>query len=102
MIGDRLIVDSVVHPWNLAQQDQNPLAEPLLQAAYGSRALAVDELERGDLTVTLCLTDAACVHFHAVQAYISGVLLDLPQIERVTVVQTLGVLWTPDRTENRA
>jgi metal-sulfur cluster biosynthetic enzyme len=47
--------------------------------------------------VTLCLTDAACVHFAGMQRYIRDELLALPEIETVEVSQTLDQLWTPDR-----
>jgi metal-sulfur cluster biosynthetic enzyme len=47
--------------------------------------------------ITLCLTDAACVHFAGMQRFIRDELLDLPEINAVTVNQTLNQLWTPDR-----
>lgn len=52
--------------------------------------------------VTLCLTDPACVHFRAMQAYIADVLVALPEIETVEVIQTTTILWTPDRAEAAA
>ncbi|MES2097036.1 MAG: iron-sulfur cluster assembly protein [Pseudomonadota bacterium] len=55
------------------------------------------EVKAGHATVTLCLTDTACVHFAAMQAYIADVLADMPEITGVTVAQTLTELWTPDR-----
>ena len=51
----------------------------------------------GHATITLCLTDTACVHFRAMQDYIRDVLHDLPELTGVTVNQTLTELWTPDR-----
>ena len=51
----------------------------------------------GNATVTLCLTDAACVHFPGLCRYITDALADLPGINRVEVCQTLDTLWTPDR-----
>ncbi len=53
--------------------------------------------EDGRATVTLCLTDAACVHFAAMRTYIADVLADLPDVTSVVVNQTLNELWTPDR-----
>ena len=47
--------------------------------------------------ITLCLTDAACVHFRGMQQYISDELRDLPGIITVEVRQSLDKLWTPDR-----
>lgn len=51
----------------------------------------------GHATVTLCLTDPACVHFRAMQAYIADTLAPLPEVKSVAVKQTLTALWTPDR-----
>lgn len=53
--------------------------------------------DNGEVTVTLCLTDAACVHFTAMQRYIADEIAGLPGITGVQVVQTLDKLWTPDR-----
>lgn len=47
--------------------------------------------------ITLCLTDAACVHFAGMQRFICDELLGLPDVSTVTVSQTLDQLWTPDR-----
>ena len=55
------------------------------------------EFEDGRATVTLCLTDTACVHFAAMRCYIADVLADLPEVTSVAVNQTLTELWTPDR-----
>ena len=51
----------------------------------------------GHASVTLCLTDSACVHFGAMQHFVADVLADFPEVTRVTVDQTLTELWTPDR-----
>lgn len=51
----------------------------------------------GHATVTLCLTDSACVHFRAMQHFIADVLADMPEVTSVSVDQTLTELWTPDR-----
>jgi metal-sulfur cluster biosynthetic enzyme len=57
------------------------------------------ELAGGHVRITLCLTDAACVHFGAMQRYIADVLSELPDITEVTVQQTTSALWTPDRMQ---
>ncbi len=55
------------------------------------------EVLDGHAEVTLCLTDAACVHFAGMQRFIRDELLTLPEIHSVEVRQTLDQLWTPDR-----
>jgi metal-sulfur cluster biosynthetic enzyme len=55
------------------------------------------EVVAGKAEVTLCLTDAACVHFAGMQRFIRDELLELPEISTVEVRQTLDQLWTPDR-----
>jgi metal-sulfur cluster biosynthetic enzyme len=55
------------------------------------------EVAGGQARITLCLTDAACVHFAGMQRFIRDELLELPEIATVEVVQTLDRLWTPDR-----
>jgi len=55
------------------------------------------EVADGHAEITLCLTDAGCVHFAGMQRFIRDELLDLPEIDSVTVKQTLEQLWTPDR-----
>lgn len=56
----------------------------------------------GHVVVELCLTDPACVHFRAMQAYIADVLVELPEVQSVEVVQVLDRLWTPERAERSA
>jgi metal-sulfur cluster biosynthetic enzyme len=51
----------------------------------------------GHAEITLCLTDASCVHFAGMQGFIRDELLELPEISSVEVRQTLDLLWTPDR-----
>lgn len=55
------------------------------------------EFADGLATVTMCLTDPACVHFRSMQAYIADALSALPEVKRVEVVQAVDVRWTPDR-----
>lgn len=54
-------------------------------------------VEGGHAEITLCLTDAACVHFAGMQRFIRDELVELPEIRTVEVKQTLDQLWTPDR-----
>jgi metal-sulfur cluster biosynthetic enzyme len=55
------------------------------------------EVAGGHAEITLCLTDAACVHFAGMQRFVRDELLELPEINSVEVRQTLDQLWTPDR-----
>jgi predicted TIM-barrel fold metal-dependent hydrolase len=40
MIGDTVVVDAVVHPYNLAPENQNPDAREQLEAVYGAHVVA--------------------------------------------------------------
>ncbi|WP_068071556.1 amidohydrolase family protein [Novosphingobium lentum] len=40
MIDDMIIVDAVVHPWNMSPENQNPLAQPQIDAVYASHKLS--------------------------------------------------------------
>lgn len=51
----------------------------------------------GHATVTLCLTNSACVHFRAMQQFVADVFADMPEVTSVSVDQTPTELWTPDR-----
>jgi predicted TIM-barrel fold metal-dependent hydrolase len=42
MIGDAIVVDAVVHPYNLAPTNQNPDAQPQLESVYAAHELATD------------------------------------------------------------
>jgi predicted TIM-barrel fold metal-dependent hydrolase len=42
MIDDALVVDAVVHPYDLAPANQDPLAEPQLESVYAAHRLATD------------------------------------------------------------
>ncbi len=42
MIGDRIIVDAVVHPWNLGPENRNNDAIAQLEAVYAAHRLALD------------------------------------------------------------
>lgn len=43
MIDDLIIVDAVVHPWNMSPENQNPAAEAQIEAVYASHKLSFDE-----------------------------------------------------------
>jgi predicted TIM-barrel fold metal-dependent hydrolase len=43
MIGDALVADAVVHPYNLAPANQEPTARAQLDAVYAAHRLATDE-----------------------------------------------------------
>ena len=55
------------------------------------------EIDEGDVTVTLCLTDASCIHFRAMQRFIADGVLALPGVSKVSVLQTADKIWTADR-----
>lgn len=43
MIGDAVVVDAVVHPYNLSAENQNPAAVEQLEAVYAAHLLATGE-----------------------------------------------------------
>src|ERR1700677_3578774 len=43
MIDNSIVVDAVVHPWNLGPKNQDPQAVDVLEAVYGAHRLALDE-----------------------------------------------------------
>lgn len=97
MIGDRIIVDAVFHPWNLSAQNQNPLARPQIEAVYASHALAVDEahlayrLSREELLADISFDAVAEAEF--VESPVDlAVIHALPSLGF-----TLGNLTDPDR-----
>lgn len=42
MTGDTVIVDAVVHPWNMSPENQNPDAQAQIDAVYASHRLSYD------------------------------------------------------------
>jgi hypothetical protein len=42
MIGDAIVVDAVVHPYNLAPKNQDPTAQAQLDSVYAAHRLAAD------------------------------------------------------------
>ncbi|MCB2052402.1 MAG: amidohydrolase [Novosphingobium sp.] len=43
MIDGQVVVDAVVHPWNMSPQNQNPAAMPQVEAVYAAHRLSYDE-----------------------------------------------------------
>ncbi|WP_234180775.1 amidohydrolase family protein [Sphingopyxis sp. NFH-91] len=43
MLDGQLIIDAVVHPWNMSPENQNPAAMPQVEAVYASHKLSFDE-----------------------------------------------------------
>lgn len=43
MIDDMIIVDAVVHPWNMSPENQNPAAQAQIDAVYASHKLSYDQ-----------------------------------------------------------
>jgi metal-sulfur cluster biosynthetic enzyme len=59
-------------------------------------------IEGSRVQVTLVLTDPSCVHFTAMQRYISDALLELDGVSEVAVSMSTTQLWTPERRERRS
>jgi len=51
MIGDAIVVDAVVHPYDLAPANQNPQAQAQLDAVYAAHTIAGDP-QRPEFTLT--------------------------------------------------
>lgn len=83
-------LDCIKDPCSLAMHD--PMS--LMEMGLVDR---VDIADDGAITVTLCLTDTACVHFNAMRDYIRDALLPLDGVASVDVRQTLDELWTDER-----
>jgi hypothetical protein len=43
MIGDAVVVDAVVHPYNLSQENQNPAAQAQLDAVFAAHEISMDD-----------------------------------------------------------
>jgi len=74
-----VVVDAVVHPYNLAPGNQNPAAREQLETVYAAHCL-----------------------FAGMRQYICDVLKELPGVTSVEVRQTRDELWTPDRIERKS
>ena len=59
-------------------------------------------ISRSSVTVELCLTDTACVHYPAMKHYIAETLRALGGVTQTQVTITTDVLWTPDRRQTDA
>jgi metal-sulfur cluster biosynthetic enzyme len=57
----------------------------------------VIEITEGRVRIELVLTDPSCLHFGALQRFITDALLGLGGVESVEVYASTNVLWTPDR-----
>jgi metal-sulfur cluster biosynthetic enzyme len=55
------------------------------------------EIEEGRVRITLCLTDAGCIHLRGMRQFITDELMALEGVRSVEVRQTLEELWTPER-----
>jgi predicted TIM-barrel fold metal-dependent hydrolase len=47
VIDEMIIVDAVVHPWNMSPENQNPMSQPQIDAVYASHKLSYDEANSG-------------------------------------------------------
>jgi metal-sulfur cluster biosynthetic enzyme len=56
----------------------------------------------GAVKVELVLTDASCIHFSALQRYITDAVLAISDVTQVTVSASTSILWTPDRMSGHA
>jgi len=54
-------------------------------------------VEGDRVTVELVLTDPSCLHFAAMQRFITDTLLGLEGVREVDVHASTRLLWTPDR-----
>jgi predicted TIM-barrel fold metal-dependent hydrolase len=97
MIGDRVIVDAVFHPWNMSPENQNPLGLAQVEAVYASHALGIDDAHREYmLSRNELLTD---ISFEALaEAEFVESPVDLAVIHALPSLGfTLGNLTDPDR-----
>ena len=46
MINGMVIVDAVVHPWNMSPENQNPAAQAQIDAVYASHKLSYDDANK--------------------------------------------------------
>lgn len=90
-VADRIhaLVASIPEPCALAMRRPTTIEQMGL----------IDEVRFADgrATITLCLTDPACVHFAAMKTFIADRLRAIPEVTSVEVIQTTTQLWTPDR-----
>ncbi len=55
------------------------------------------EIDGGRVRVELVLTDPSCLHFGAMQRFITDALLHVDGVDEVEVRASTTVLWSPDR-----
>jgi len=97
VIDQSLVVDAVVHPWNLSPENQNPAALDVLEAVHASHRLALDEAHAGyrlaphEILSDISFETVARAEF--VESPVDfGVLHSLPNLGF-----TLGPVTVPDR-----
>ncbi len=87
-------LDTIPDPCSIAMGKPMSLLE---MGLVENVAIAAD----GAVTVTLCLTDTACVHFGGMRDYIEQSLQDIAGIGSVCVDHTTEVIWTDERILSR-
>lgn len=97
MIGDRIVVDAVFHPWNLSPANQNPVARAQLDAVHASHRLALDDANRAyELSEAEIFSDIdadALAHAEFAEAPVDlAVIHSLPSLGFTT-----GNVTDPDR-----
>lgn len=101
MLDGAVVVDAVVHRYNLEPANQNPPSSNQLEAVYGAHVAMglVDEIsyDDGDVRIVLVLTDASCVHFTGLRRYIGDVIGLMPGVDSMTVTASTTEIWTQDR-----
>lgn len=90
----RTRLDTIPDPCSIAMGKPMSLLE---MGLVENVAIAAD----GAVTVTLCLTDTACVHFGGMRDYIEQSLQDIAGIGSVCVDHTTEVIWTDERILSR-
>jgi metal-sulfur cluster biosynthetic enzyme len=55
------------------------------------------DIDGGRVRVEVVLTDPSCLHFGAMQRFITDALTALAGVDEVEVRASTSVLWTPDR-----
>jgi len=58
-------------------------------------------IDGGRVEVELVLTDASCVHFSSMRAYITDALADLDGVHTVEVKPSTTAMWTPNRLQRK-
>lgn len=56
-------------------------------------------VDKGSVTVSMVLTDAACVFFRDISRFVEDVLREVPGVEEVDVQISSTTLWSPDRVK---